>query len=93
MKSVFADTFFCLALLDARDEHHPQVLRYLQHSRDFILTTRWVFAEVANAMSGTILRTAVVELLMTLESDPSVIVAGSSEDLYRRGLGLYANHS
>jgi predicted nucleic acid-binding protein len=91
MKSVFADTFFYLALLDERDEHHPQVLSYLQHSRDFVLTTRWVFAEVANAMSGSVLRADVVDLLMTLESDPSVIVVGTSDELYRRGLELYAN--
>ena len=90
MTSRFADTFFYLALIDERDEHHGRVLDYMRTTKDFIVTTRWVLAETANALSGTRLREEVACLLRDLEADPGVIVPGSSDALYQQGLDLYA---
>ncbi len=91
MTSRFADTFFYLALIDERDEHHQRVLDYMRRTKDFIVTTRWVLTEVANALSGTRQREEVACLLRDLEADPSVIVPDSSDVLYQQGLELYAN--
>ena len=66
MKSVFADTFFYLALIDDRDEHHKAVVDYVVAAHDFIVTTRWVLIELANAVSSTDLRADVVELMQVL---------------------------
>lgn len=90
MNSVFADTFFFLALIDERDEHHQRVLDYIRTAKDFIVTTRWVLVETANALSGTRLREEVFGLLSELESDTGVIIPGSSDGLYHQGLELYA---
>ena len=73
MTSRFADTFFYLALIDERDEHHRRVLDYVRTTRDFIVTTRWVLAETANFLSGTRLREEVACLLRDLDADPGVI--------------------
>ena len=51
MKTVFADTFYFLALLDSREASH---LRAAEFSRDpdlRLLTTEWVLAEFGNAYS------------------------------------------
>lgn len=90
MTTRFADTFFYLSLIDERDEHHQRVVEFIRASRDFMVTTRWVLVETANALARTSLRNEVVDLLRTLEDDPDVIVLGPSDDLYEQGLDLYA---
>ena len=91
MKAVFADAFFYIALLDIRDQHHKRVSEYAQSTLDFFFTTRWVLAEVANSFSESALRSAVAGFLVEIEQDPNVKIISNSDELYRRGLALYAD--
>jgi hypothetical protein len=90
VKEVFADTFYFLALLDRRDAHHRQVLDFATSYRGSLVTTRWVLAEVANALGGSPVRAAAVRMLQRVEEDASIRVIMSSDGLYERGLALFA---
>lgn len=89
MRTVFADAFFYVALLNVPDQHHARVVRYASSADDYSVTTRWVLAEVANALGKWPGREKVGAFLADLEKDPDVCIVGESDELYRRGLELY----
>jgi uncharacterized protein len=93
MTSRFADTFFFVALLDRKDQHHSAVTDYLATSHDFLITTRWVLAEVANALGSSALRSAAAAWLNFIESDPSTLIVKSNDELYLKGLQLYSDRA
>lgn len=93
MKAAFADSFFFLALLDRRDQHHGEAIRFARSLAQPIVTTRWVLAEVANSIASTHLRGAVRDWIEDLELDPLATIVGPSDDLFQRGLRLYASRA
>jgi uncharacterized protein len=90
VKEIFADTFYFLALLDRRDAHHRRVLDFATSSRRPLITTRWVLVEVANALGGSPIRATVARLLQQVEDDAGLRIIAGSDDLYERGLALFA---
>lgn len=93
MTTRFADTFFYLALLDGKDQHHVRVVAHATEQVDFIVTTRWVLAETANALAGSQFRATVAAFLQQIEADPDVKIVAESDALYRRGLALYTSRA
>lgn len=91
MRSRFADTWFFQALLSEHDTHHGEVIAFLEETDDFMVTTRWVLAETANAVGGSAYRENAACFLKGAERDPSIIIVGGSDSLYARGLDLYAS--
>ena len=91
MTSRFADTWFFQSLLSERDAHHAEVLEFLRRHDDFMVTTRWVLAETANAAGGSAFRGDAARFLQRAESDPSFIILGESDALYQQGLTLYTD--
>ena len=49
MTTVFADTFYFLALLDSREDRHQQAAEVSRNPQLHILTTEWVLAEFGDA--------------------------------------------
>lgn len=90
MKRVFADSWFFIALVDARDAHHERVLRYSAENEPNLVTTRWILAEVANTLSEPPIRTLAVNLLRQLETEDTTHVVRESDSLFERGLDLSA---
>jgi predicted nucleic acid-binding protein len=86
---VFADSFFFIALLDLADTHHSAVLEYQRAHRLSMVTTRWVLAEVANALSGPPLRGRVGSFIDQLQTQRSCKICEASDELFSAGLVLY----
>jgi uncharacterized protein len=86
---VFADTFFYLALLNQRDESHQAVLEWSRGYEGGIVTTQWVLAEVANAFSGSRIRSALKASFEALTRDEGTLVIEVSARDFGRGLALY----
>ena len=91
MKTVFADTFYFLALLSPEDEHHERVKEYAAAFRGEIVTTEWVLTEVANGLSGSPHRREAARLIATLPRLPNVIVIQSHPELFQLGTRLYGD--
>jgi len=93
MSAVFADAYFYTAMLNRDDQHHARVVKYLSEGVDSMVTTRWVLAEVANALSDVRFRATTARFLQKLETDPGVIIVQSSDELFQQGLKLYASRT
>jgi len=48
----FADTYYYLALLNPRDVHHGKAMAASGKRQGKLVTTRWVLAEVGDAMAA-----------------------------------------
>ena len=89
MRRVFADTFYFLAVLNARDLAHEQAFAFYGDAHLHLVTTEWILTEVADANAEPARRSGFQQLLAVLEQDDHVQVTPASHDLFRRGLRLY----
>ncbi len=93
MRTVFADTFYFLALLNERDRAYALAA---DASRDFTgrqVTTAWVLTEVADAMSARRNRAEFLGLLDDLRRNPRVTIVPPTQKLFDRGVEFYAERS
>ena len=89
MKYVFADTYFFLALLNARDAGHGRALELQIGSELQLVTTRWVLAEVADAMASPPFRTRAAKFLTLTKANPWLKVLARTDNLFDQGCDLY----
>ena len=90
MRTVFADSFYYLALLNPDDSAHLEAVELARALRCRVITTAFVIIEIADAMGSSDQRSHVLKLLKNLSADPNVTVLPPNEDLYEAGLDLYA---
>ena len=93
MKRVFADTHFFIALLNARDEAHARAMRVGSGPRLHLVTTRWVLAEVADAMAAQAYRTRAAKFLALAKANPWLTILNATDALFEQGCELYAQRS
>lgn len=89
MTSVFADTFYWIALLNAADESHAAAQAYSTDDSVRLVTTAWVLTELADGLAGTDGRSTFAALLADLRADPRVDPIEPTADLWQRGVTLY----
>jgi predicted nucleic acid-binding protein len=93
MTSVFADSFFYLALLNPRDAAHSRVREVEAEFRGSIVTTHWVLVEVADALSRPQDRSKFRHLLSALANDSRVTIVAAEGRLFDLGVLLYNSRS
>ena len=89
---VFLDAAYAIALSVPKDSYHKRAVLLadeLEASKTRLVTTRAVMLEIGNALSKQRYRHAAVELLQSIEADPTVTVVPLSEDLYAQAFRLY----
>ncbi|MDD2706729.1 MAG: PIN domain-containing protein [Verrucomicrobiae bacterium] len=90
MKAVFADSFFFLALINISDSAHSRAAEISRKLTCQRVTTAWVLTEVADALAHGKNRAAFLDLLAFLKHSPSLTILPPSQDLFDRGVELYA---
>lgn len=90
MKTVFADTFYYLALVNADDAQHEQAAGYTAAYQGRIVTTSWVLTEVADALARPATRAAFSQVLSQLRADPDVSILPPTLEQFDDGIRLYA---
>ena len=90
MMVAFADTFYYLAILHPADEAHQRTLALSEKRGGRIITTTWVLTEVADALCAPVNHPVLIRLIEAIRSDPNTEIVPPSEDLFNRGLDLYA---
>jgi predicted nucleic acid-binding protein len=93
MTSVFADTFFFIALLAPNDERHEEALGIVDRLRSPIITSSWVLTEVADGFSSRQTRAAFGSLLDMLSANPLVTILPVDEEIFHRAVELYRERS
>ena len=89
---VFLDTAYAIALSSSNDRFHLRAValaEQMEATRASLVTTRAVLLEIGNALSKQRYRQAAVQLLDSLEVDPTVDIVPLSEKLYARAVTLY----
>ena len=89
---VFLDTAYAIALSSPNDQFHTRavaLVEQLEATGTRLVTTRAVLLEIGNALSKQRYRQAAVQLLDSLEEDPTVDIVPLSEPLYARAVQLY----
>lgn len=89
MKTIFADTYYYLAILNPRDAAHAQAVAASAGLSARLVTSEYVLTEVADALAAPIDRPRFLALLDALGSDPNVTIIPAGADLFRRGVDLY----
>ena len=89
MNTRFADTYYFIALLNPADPDHQRIREFTLASRDRLVTTGLVLAEVANHLSYTRSRSLVQPFFARLASDPRAEIVPADRAMLERGLEYY----
>lgn len=92
MAEAFLDTAYAIALSSPNDLFHIRAISLaerLESTGVRLITTRAVLVEIGNSLSRRRYRSAAIELLDAIESDPNIRIVSVSEPLYLRALELY----
>src|SRR5207248_992682 len=90
MNSLFDDAFYFHERLNQADEAHNKAVRVCIKEARPIDTTAWVLTEVGDAMSSPANRPAFLRMLDILQSAEDVRIFPPTDDLFQRGIRLYA---
>lgn len=89
MKTVFADTYYYIALLSPKDSTHARAVELTAQLQPAIVTTAWVLTELAAAMSSPAKRERFVKLFDGLRSSDEVKIIPPTPELFEAGISLY----
>ena len=89
MKTLFADTHYFIALLNAADEHHALAKEYTSGFSGGFVTTPWVLAEVGNTLAMPPNRALFLALVKDLRADKRVVIVPAADELFECGCHLY----
>ena len=89
MTFAFADTFYFLAILNAKDAAHQRALEFSTSHNTALLTTAWVLTELADALADLSHRHAFRKVVDDLWADPDTIIVPPSRRLFEQGVDRY----
>jgi hypothetical protein len=93
MRTVFADTYYFIALLNERDSAHATVHAFSRAYVGRMVTTEWVLTEVGDALAGESDRSKFINLVEFLRSRPDVDIVRSSGELFDSGVDLFSRRN
>jgi predicted nucleic acid-binding protein len=92
MSTVFADTYYFVALLSRRDLRHAKAVQFRAGQEHRLLTTDWVLIEVADRLARSSVRHFASELIADLRSSNDCEVVPFSSELFDQALAYYGRH-
>ncbi len=87
--ATFVDSFYLLALFNPTDAAHDAAVSAAEEAFGTLVTTEWILAEVADALSSPKNRDACVDFLNDVRQSADVIVVPASHDWFESGWALY----
>jgi uncharacterized protein len=92
MTEIFLDTSFSIALSSVTDRNHVravQLANQIETDKTRLVTTQAILLEIGNALSNQRHRVAAIQLLESLETDPSVEVVLFTNSLSKLAFNLF----
>jgi predicted nucleic acid-binding protein len=89
VKTVFADTFFFLAILNRADPTHERAVALSRQSRSVRVTTDWIITELADGLAKIEQRERFMDLYRHIQLSPAIRVVPASRALLEEGISLY----
>ena len=92
MKTVFADTFYFLALVNPSDQAHTKAVEFTSRNTARMVTTEWVLTELADGLARSQRgRAEFLSTLADLHADADVKIVACEHALMTEGVQLYAS--
>jgi uncharacterized protein len=92
MTEIFLDTSFAIALSSVTDQNHVRAVKLanqIETNKTHLVTTQAILLEIGNSLSKQKYRAAAIQLLDSLETDPSVEVVLLTNSLYKLAFNLF----
>jgi predicted nucleic acid-binding protein len=89
MSLVFADSFYFIARLNRRDQHHEKAVRFFRSPDMHLLTSEWILVEVADGLAKSEVRPRLREIIDDLRQSSLCEIVPVSTALFNRALDLY----
>jgi uncharacterized protein len=94
MRTLFADTFYFIALLNPSDATHAKAVEFTAGNTARMLTTEWVLTELADGLAKSPRgRTEFLATLLDLQADEDVTIIPCSHALMAEGVHLYGERN
>jgi predicted nucleic acid-binding protein len=93
MSTVFADSYFFLAVINEQDQGHARAIDFSKSFHGRWLTTEWVLTEVGDALAQPHRRPQLLELLRRIENNPRATIVKATHELFARGVALFGSRS
>jgi predicted nucleic acid-binding protein len=94
MRTVFADTFYFIALLNPADAAHARALQFTAGNAVRMLTTEWVLTELADGLAKSSRgRIEFLATLVDLQPDDDVMIVPCDHTVMAEGVRLYGERS
>jgi uncharacterized protein len=93
MKSVFADTFYFLSLLNERDPAHQRSVAASRKAGLSLVTTEFVLIELADALCKPHQREDVLAVWDVVETDRTFELVRATTELVHRGREFYSRRA
>jgi predicted nucleic acid-binding protein len=90
-KSLFIDTSYILALLNAQDEFHRQAVSLADQIDGLFITTEAVLTEIANALAKPQWLALAIDTINNLRDDNDVEVVSITPKLFSKAIEFYAS--
>ena len=92
MAELFVDTGFAIALASRRDQHHQRAVELaarVKANAAQLVTTQAVVLEIGNSLSKRNHRQAAVQLITSLQADPTVEIVPFDDNLFDKSFALF----
>jgi uncharacterized protein len=89
MRTVFADSFYLIALLNEDDAANARAVQFTKEYVGQYLTTRAILLELADALAGPRSRLPAGRFIDALPANKAIRVHEVGGDLFQAGLDLY----
>jgi predicted nucleic acid-binding protein len=89
----FLDTSYLLALVNTRDQWHPEAMRWesrLAAQKQPLITTDYILVELADGLAAVRFRQRASSIVAALQASSAVTIIGASSQLLETALALYA---
>jgi predicted nucleic acid-binding protein len=91
MRTIFADTYYFLALLSKTDQGHVRAVQFTAEYTGRMVTTGWVLTELGDALAASpVGRARFLQTLEKLAANPNMAVHPCTDSLFREGVTLYS---
>lgn len=92
MTEVFLDTSFAIALSSVTDQNYVRAVKLanqIETDRTRLVTIQAILLEIGNSLSKQKYRAAAIQLLESIEADPSVEVVLLTNSLYKLAFDVF----
>jgi predicted nucleic acid-binding protein len=91
MTTVFADSYYYLAVINDRDQGHAKAVQFAKTFRGQTLTSEWILTELGDALTEPQRRSAFFAVLQRLQNNPRVTIVEATHETFIRGVDLFRN--